>query len=201
MQIHSATLRQQQRLAHRQTIAHHQHLIDEFHRLACAVVANMGDRLAHCLKDRQRTCELVCCATNHDAQRAARCALAAPADRCIQHLDALKREPFGNRACGLWADGAAIDHQRTRSCAMDHAVFTQNHCLDIGRIAHAGDDDVTGGGHVGRAGAKLGARCNQLVAAAGCAIPHHQRKAGIENVARHTAAHDTQTDKSNSFAH
>jgi hypothetical protein len=178
---------------------HHQNLVDQFGRLPRANRSKVRDGCPHCLENRQRPLKLGDIAADHNAEGPARRALRSTAHRRIEHMNVtfcqVRRDPL----CRPRADRAHVDHQRTGACAVNDAAFAEEHLFDIGSIADAGDDDVAVECQIaGTAGGSCPFR-RQFVHAAGGAVPYPQRKPCLQDIARHAAPHDAETDESNTF--
>lgn len=149
LQIQPARLGQQQRLAHGLHGDDDEHLVDQLGQLARALAADVGDRLAHRLQHGHGPRHLFGVAADHDAERTPRRALAAAANRGVEHVDAALGQPGGDGPAGFRADGAAIDDQRARPRPGQHAVAPEDDGLHVGRVADADDEDVAAAGHIG----------------------------------------------------
>ena len=165
-EVDAAGLGKDERLAHRQTVADDQYLVDQLDGLTRALFADVRYRIAHRLKHAPGAFDLVLVAADHDAERPVGCAFAAAADGRVEHLDALGAQLLGDIDGRLRADRAEIDDQRAGLNAGKDAVLAENDLLDVRRIADADGDNVAVGSNVGRAGACRRARLDQGVHAA-----------------------------------
>jgi hypothetical protein len=84
---------------------------------------------------------------------------------------------------------------------MDDAVVAKDDRLYIGGIADANEGNLRIGGDVGRTASGGSAIFQQCGHAAGRTIPDTNRVAGAEQVAGHTAAHNSQTNEAQLLRH
>ena len=178
--IDPAGLRQHQSFGHGQAVADHDHLVDQFDRLAGAVRADVGDALAHGLQHGQSPLQRFGLAADHDAERALGRALAAAADGRVEHAYTLGRQCDGDITGCCRADGAHVDHQAAGPYAVDHALLAQDHFLNVRCVADTSDDDIAPSGQFGRIACDDRAGRGERLGAFSCAVPHRQCKAGLE---------------------
>ena len=144
---------------------------------------------------------MVAGAAHHDAERAFGCALAAAADRCVEHENALLAQRRRHLTRRLRADRAAVDDECAWLCAVDHALLAQDHRLHVGRVADAGDDDVAACGDIGGTGAGMRTLPHQPLHPRDRAVPDCQLEASLEQVGRHPLPHNAEADKTDAFGH
>jgi hypothetical protein len=79
--------------------------------------------------------------------------------------------------------------------ALGHAAGAQRHLLHVGRVGDHREHHVAGRGHLGRAAGALRPGLQQRRHRLGAPRPHGEVETALEDVERHRAPHDAQTDE------
>jgi len=142
----------QQRLGHGLNVQRHDDLVGYFGRLPVAIAADQRDVFAHQLENCLDALEHSFGPADHDRQRGVFRADFAARHGRVKVVAAKRIDFFGEFLRCDWRDRAHVndDLACTGRCfePCRHAAVAEQHRLDIGRVGHHRDDDVSMAGHV-----------------------------------------------------
>ena len=157
------------------------------------VVSLVADGIQH----RLVAVEQLLVAADPDCQVAGARPARPAADRSVQHIDALLGVKLVDAADDRGGVGAEVKVNLAGAQALQHSLLAQGHRLHLHRAGERGKDHFGGLGHfpgsVGPDGAGLQVGRGRLPPQ----VVDNQLIAALQTVVGHTAAHSSQSDKSN----
>jgi hypothetical protein len=155
----------------------------------------MDDVPAHAGKGGLRGGESGDAAADHDRQRAGHCPDLPARHRRVEKVDAQREQTGGDLARGSGADGTHVDRHQPGPAGARHPVLTEHHLLDVGRIGDHRNHQI----HLARERRRTARRSRsgseQWLHGRRAARPDGELVAPVQQIERHRAPHDSQTDE------
>ena len=180
-------------------VAHHAggqaHLVAELGRLAAARLVEVDDLCREGLQDGQHGGRLLLGGAYDEREGAVLGALLATGDRAVEGVLVLDLGGVVDVAGELRGARGEVDEPGAALGHADESVGGQVDVLDVGGIAHHGEDDVGVLGGLGGGVRPLGAASQKALGLGLGAVGHRDVVAGVQDVARDGRAHDAGADE------
>ncbi len=187
--VDAGVLGYRQGLAERFEIDHQRQIDGEFHYRAVADFADMFDAAAQLVQRRLRRFERRCVAAGHAQQLALTRLRRAATDRTFDERSAGIRDCAGDPPGGRRADGAHLDHQRSRQVGRCQSVGA---LVDYRRgvvVQNHADHGVTSVRQFSRRRHRSPAQVDERFGTGRCPVPHGDIVAQLEQAFGHRRAH------------
>lgn len=169
------------------------------HMLSGARRSCVAHAFAHCPKQRQTGVIVVLIAADEYGQRTVARACVAACDRRVKHTQSMLLSFFVQRNGKRGVRRGHVDQIRTLIGAFDYPARVKIYLLDVARIAHDCYNRVTSGGAFCYAVAKLCALAYHVLDLLLVSGVNRNLKPILHQIAHHTLAHDSNTNKTYFF--
>ena len=180
-------------------VAHHArreaHLVAELRRLAAARLVEVEAPGRERLEQGEQRLHVLLGSTDDEGERAVDGTLLAARDGAVEGVLVLDLGRVVDVAGELRGARGEVDEPGAALGAADEAVRGQVDVLDVGGVAHHGEDDVGVCGCLGGRVGPVGPAGEKVLGLLPRAVAHRDVVASVEDVARDAGAHDAGADE------